>query len=267
MSTTTATKHNVVSPAAWATARKQLLAAEKDFAHRRDELARQRRALPWVKVDKNYVFDTPAGKKSLADLFVGRDQLIVYHFMLGPDWTEGCPGCSFVSDHFDGSLPHLAARGVSFVAISRAPLANIEAFKQRMGWRFLWVSSAGNDFNFDFHVSFKQEDVESGKAEYNYGTTEVNHDEMPGLSVFYRDADGTVFHTYSTFARGLDPLIGAYQLLDLVPDGRDEDDLDPPMAWIRHHDRYADTRPVELQARFNQAADAGSCCQSEKVKA
>lgn len=256
--------HKVVSREEWTAARKQLLKEEKEFTHRRDELSRRRRELPWERVEKQYVFETAAGKKSLAELFGGRSQLIVYHFMLGPDWKEGCHGCSFVSDTFDGSLPHINARDVGFVAVSRAPLAKIEPFKKRMGWKFPWVSSHGTDFNRDYQVSFTKEGRDGGKVYYNYEMQEFPSDEAPGISVFYRDAEGEVFHTYSSYGRGLDPLIGAYQLLDLVPKGRDEDQLDSPMAWVKHHDRYAESQPVELQSQFNAVEKAGSCCESQK---
>jgi predicted dithiol-disulfide oxidoreductase (DUF899 family) len=239
--------HRIVSRDEWTRERKALLAKEKEFTRARDRLSAERRALPWVKVDKDYVFDTPQGKKTLFDLFDGRSQLIVYHFMLGPGWEEGCPSCSYLADHFDGAVIHLAQRDVTFVAISRAPLAEIEAFKRRMGWHFPWVSSFANDFNFDFHVSFKENEV--GKtAEYNYERQEVDSDEMPGASVFYKDETGTVFHTYSTYARGLDILVGAYNFLDLTPKGRDEDELPWTMAWVRHHDKY------------EGAATSRSCC-------
>jgi predicted dithiol-disulfide oxidoreductase (DUF899 family) len=261
------TDHKIISHDEWTAARKQLLQEEKEFTHRRDELSRRRRELPWEQVEKQYVFDTPVGKKSLAELFDGRSQLIVYHFMLGPDWEEGCHGCSYVSDHFDGSLPHIAARDVSFVAVSRAPLAKIEGFKKRMGWRFRWVSSHGNDFNHDYQVSFSKDEQAGGKVYYNYDLQKFPSDEAPGISVFYRDAEGKVFHTYSSYGRGLDPLIGAYQLLDLVPKGRDEEELESPMSWVRHHDRYVDSQPVELAAQFGGKPSAGSCCKSEEQHA
>ncbi|HEY4231929.1 MAG TPA: DUF899 family protein [Lacipirellulaceae bacterium] len=200
------TEHQVVSHEEWTAARKQLLQDEKDLTHRRDELSR-RRELPWERVEKQYVFDTPGGKRSLAELFDGRSQLIVYHFMLGPDWEEGCHGCSFVSDHFDGSLPHIRARDVTLVAVSRAPLAKIQAFKKRMGWRVPWVSSHGCDFNRDYQVSFSKEDQAGGKVYYNYEMQEFPSDEAPGISVFCRDAGGNVFHTYSSLrarARSVD---------------------------------------------------------------
>jgi predicted dithiol-disulfide oxidoreductase (DUF899 family) len=232
-------QHKIVSREDWLAARTALLADERTFTKARDALSRQRRELPWVKVDKAYVFDGLDGRKTLADLFGGRSQLIVYHFMLGPDWEAGCPSCSLLADHFDGSAIHLAQRDVSFVVVSRAPLAQIEAFKRRMGWKFTWVSSFGGDFNFDYHVSATPEEKATGKAMYNYGLVEkFPSDERPGASVFYEDEAGGIFHTYSTYGRGLDILIGAYNFLDLAPKGRDEDGLPWPMAWVRHHDRY-----------------------------
>jgi predicted dithiol-disulfide oxidoreductase (DUF899 family) len=229
----------VVSQAEWLEARKDLLAKEKDFSRRRDALSAERRELPWVRVEKEYVFASPGGKQTLADLFDGRSQLIVYHFMFGPDWEQGCPSCSLLADHFDGAAVHLAQRDVTLVVVSRAPLAQIEAFKKRMGWRFKWVSSYGSDFNHDYHVAFTKEELANGKVSYNYGVSDFPSEEAPGASVFYRDAAGAVFHTYSSYARGLDMLIGAYNFLDLVPKGRDEDGLAHTMAWVRHHDRYA----------------------------
>lgn len=228
----------VVSREEWLTARKKLLAREKRLIHESDAVAAERQQLPWVKVEKNYVFDAPGGKKSLADLFGSRSQLIVYHFMFGPEWQEGCPSCSFMMDHTDPALVHLAQRDVSFAAVSRAPIAKIEAFKQRLGWKFNWVSSYANNFNYDFHVSFTPEQIAQGKVEYNYELTEFPSAEAPGLSVFYKDKDGSIFHTYSTYARGGEAGIGTYHYLDLVPKGRDEDDLPFTMAWVRHHDRY-----------------------------
>jgi predicted dithiol-disulfide oxidoreductase (DUF899 family) len=228
----------VVSQAEWLEARKDLLAQEKELSRRRDALSAKRRELPWVRVDKEYVFDTPGGRQALADLFDGRSQLVVYHFMFGPDWEQGCPSCSLLADHFDGAAVHLAQRDVTLVVVSRAPLPQIEAFKQRMGWRFKWVSSYGSDFNHDYRVSFTQEEMANGKVHYNYDVSEFPGEEAPGASVFYRDAAGAIFHTYSTYARGLDILIGAYNFLDLVPKGRDEDGLPHSMAWVRHHDRY-----------------------------
>jgi predicted dithiol-disulfide oxidoreductase (DUF899 family) len=239
MSTSQVEHPRVVSEAEWLAARRELLAKEKGFSRQRDALSAERRELPWVRVDKQYVFDAPGGKETLADLFGGRSQLIVYHFMFGPDWKEGCPSCSLISDHFDGSVTHLAQRDVALVAVSRAPLPQIEAFKQRMGWRFKWVSSYGSDFNHDYQVSFTPEELAQSEVSYNYERTKFSSDEAPGASVFYRDGTGAIFHTYSTYARGLDILIGAYNLLDLVPKGRDEEGLPHSMAWVRHHDRYA----------------------------
>jgi len=239
-------EHNIVSQEEWIAARKELLTKEKELTRLSDQLSAERRALPWVKVSKNYVFDAPGGKVTLADLFAGRNQLAIYHFMFGPDWQEGCPSCSFVSDHFDGALPHLAARDVTMAAVSRAPLAKLEAFKKRMGWHFDWVSSYGGDFNADFHVSFAEKEMAQGKVDYNYTLQEFPSAEAPGLSFFYKDAAGDVFHTYSTYGRGVEALVGAYRILDMAPKGRDEDHLDFAMAWVRYHDRY-DT---------NQFADA-----------
>jgi predicted dithiol-disulfide oxidoreductase (DUF899 family) len=228
----------VVSEAEWLVARKDLLTREKELTRLRDELSRHRRELPWVKVDKGYIFDGPDGRETLADLFDGRSQLIVYHFMFGPGWEEGCKSCSYLADHFDGANWHLPHRDVTFVVISRAPLSELEPYKKRMGWRFKWLSSHGNDFNFDYHVSATEQAKAKGKMFYNYRTDELMSDEMPGLSVFYKDENGDVFHTYSTYARGLDILVGVYNLLDLVPKGRDEDDLDFTMDWVRRHDEY-----------------------------
>ena len=227
----------VVSRDEWLIARKDLLTREKELTRLRDEVSRHRRELPWVKIDKEYVFDGPDGKETLADLLDGRSQLIVYHFMLGPGWEEGCKSCSYLADHFDGANWHLPHRDVTFVVVSRALLSEIEPFKKRMGWRFKWVSSHGNDFNFDYHVSATGEEKAKGKMYYNYKTQELMSDELPGLSVFYKDENGDVYHTYSTYARGLDILVGAYNFLDLVPKGRDEDP-DSTMNWVCHHDRY-----------------------------
>ena len=229
----------VVSEAEWLVARKDLLTREKEFTRLRDEMSRHRRELPWVKVEKEYVFDGPDGKKTLADLFEGRSQLIVYHFMFGPGWEEGCKSCSYLADHFDGANWHLPHRDVTFVIVSRAPLPELQPFKKRMGWRFKWVSSYGSDFNFDYHVSFTKEEEKKNEVYHNYGTREFISDELPGLSVFYKDENGDVFHTYSTYARGLDILVGAYNFLDLVPTGRDENP-ESTMDWVRRHDEYAD---------------------------
>jgi predicted dithiol-disulfide oxidoreductase (DUF899 family) len=251
--------HKVVSHEKWIAARKAYLTEEKAFSKARDSLARKRRELPWEKVEKNYVFDGPSGKQTLAGLFGGKSQLIIYHFMLGPDWEQGCPSCSFLADHFDGAAIHLAQRDVSFVVVSRAPLPQIEKFRQRMGWRFKWVSSFGTDFNFDYHVSVSPEEEASGKVTYNYEVIEkFPSDERPGASVFCKNAAGEVFHTYSTYGRGLDILVGTYNLLDLAPKGRDEDGLAWSMAWVRHHDRY-EGATVDTKASYQQPKSA-SCC-------
>jgi predicted dithiol-disulfide oxidoreductase (DUF899 family) len=238
MATRTVDNPKVVSREEWLVARKQLLAREKQLTRERDAVAAERRQLPWVKVEKNYVFDSATGKKTLADLFDGRSQLIVYHFMFGPEWQEGCPSCSFNMDHTDGALVHLAQRDVSFAAVSRALLPKIEAFKKRMGWKFNWVSSNGTDFNYDYQASFTPEQLAGGRVEYNYARVEFPSAEAPGISVFYKDEDDNIFHTYSAYARGSETTINTYNYLDLVPKGRDEDDLPFTMAWLRHHDRY-----------------------------
>lgn len=231
-------EHPVVSPGEWLAARKRLLKKEKDLDRLRDELSAERRNLPWETVEQNYVFHGSGGKVTLADLFAGRSQLIIYHFMFGPDWEEGCPSCSFVSDHFDGMLAHLAARDVTLVAVSRAPLAKLEAFQKRMGWKFPWVSSDDTSFNFDFHVSFPGDKIAEGGVYYNYQIQVFPSAEAPGLSVFTKGPDGTVFHTYSSFGRGVEAPMGTYRMLDLVPKGRAEDGLNFPMEWVRYHDRY-----------------------------
>jgi predicted dithiol-disulfide oxidoreductase (DUF899 family) len=233
-------EHRVVSQEDWLAARRQLLRKEKEFTRLRDQLSAERRELPWRSVDRDYVFDGPDGKETLADLFDGRSQLMVYHFMFGPGWEQGCPSCSFLSDHIDAANWHLPQRDVTLLAVSRAPLSEIEAFKQRMGWHFKWVSSYGNDFNRDYHVSFTPEEMAQGEVYYNYGMTEFPSEEAPGISIFYKDPSGAVFHTYSAYARGLDMLVGAYNYLDLAPKGRDEAALPWTMAWVRHHDRYGD---------------------------
>jgi len=232
--------HRVVSREEWLAARIAFLAKEKEFTRRRDELSRERRALPWVKVDEPYSFDGPQGRRTLADLFDGHSQLVVYHFMFSPDWDAGCKHCSFWADNFDRIPVHLAHRDVSFAAISRAPLAKLDAFKRRMGWSFPWLSSHGSDFNYDFGVSFTPEAMRSGKPIYNYTQPEPEMTDREGVSVFYRDAQQSVFHTYSTYARGIDLLNCAYNYLDLVPKGRDEDELQFTQAWVRYHDAYED---------------------------
>ena len=232
--------HPVVSHEAWIEARKQHLAKEKEFNRLRDQLSAQRRELPWERVDKPYSFEGPHGRETLADLFAGRSQLVVYHFMLGPDWEAGCKGCSFWADNFNGIDVHLAHRDVTMLAISSAPLARINAFRQRMGWSFKWVSSAGCDFNKDYQVTSTPDELEKGDVYYNYAWTKSSATERPGISVFYRNADGDVFHTYSTYSRGLDMMNCAYHYLDLVPKGRDEAGLGHSMEWVRLHDSYGD---------------------------
>ncbi|MFZ0422977.1 MAG: thioredoxin family protein [Xanthobacteraceae bacterium] len=251
--------HKIVSHDEWIAARKAYLLEEKAFSKARDELSKKRRELPWEKVEKNYVFDGPNGKETLADLFGGKSQLIVYHFMLGPGWEAGCPSCSLIADHFDGAVVHLAQRDVAFVAISRAPLAEIEKFRARMGWRFKWVSSFGTDFNADYQVSATSQEKASGQVLYNYELIKsFPSDERPGASVFCKSESGEVFHTYSTYGRGLDILIGAYNLIDLAPKGRDESGLAFSMAWVRHHDRY-ENAVVDTKASYQQPK-AASCC-------
>jgi predicted dithiol-disulfide oxidoreductase (DUF899 family) len=244
-------EHPIVSQDEWLAARRQLLAREKEFTRLRDQLTSERRALPWVKVEKPYVFDGPDGRETLAELFGGRSQLIIKHFMLGPGWEEGCVGCSFELDHIDGILVHLEQRDVSYVAVSRAPLAEIEAFKQRMGWHIKWVSSSDTDFNFDFHVSFRSDEIGAGQGYYNYEMRKIGIDEMSGRSVFYKDANGDVFHTYSSYGRGGEDVLVTYRLLDLVPKGRDETGPNRNLSdWVRHHDRYGDRGFVAPTGRW-----------------
>jgi predicted dithiol-disulfide oxidoreductase (DUF899 family) len=249
MQTVDAVHHNVVSDVEWTQARKALLAKEKELTRQHDALSAERRALPWRKIETDYVFDGPGGRLTLAELFDGRSQLLVYHFMFSPDWEAGCSSCSMAADHMDSSLIHVIHRDVTLTAVSRAPLAKIEAFKKRMGWRFPWVSSFGSDFNRDYHVSFTREEIANGHAMYNFDSVSFGEVEAPGASVFYKDSHGDVFHTYSSYGRGLEWLIGAYSYLDLVPKGRDEANLAHPMSWVRHHDRYE-----------NPPKAAGTCC-------
>jgi predicted dithiol-disulfide oxidoreductase (DUF899 family) len=252
---------NVVSPAEWLRAHKEHLAREKEFTRLRDELSRKRRELPWEKVEKQYVFEGPNGTETLADLFQKRSQLIVYHFMLGPGWKEGCKSCSYLADHFDGAALHLAHRDTTLTAISRAPFAEIAAFKKRMGWRFPWVSSFATGFNHDYHVSFTPDELATGLAEYNFGSIPFSIEEGPGLSVFYKDAEGGIFHTFSSYARGLDILVGAYTFLDMTPKGRDEDGLAFTMSWVRHHDKYDDGYSVDAAAPYSPPGKtADACC-------
>lgn len=243
--------HKVVSQEEWETARRALLDKEKEITHLIEKLSAARRELPWVSVGKDYVFEGAEGKVTLSDLFNGRSQLITYHFMFGPSWKEGCEGCSFVADHFDGANLHLAHHDVSLVAVSRAPFDEFAPFKKRMGWKFRWVSSAPSDFNFDFGVSFTSESMARGQTQYNYRErTSRKEGEEPGISVFYKDDHGDIFHTWSGYARGLDILLGAHNLLDMTPKGRNEKDT---MDWVRHHDKY-ETDP----------AATSCCCSDEK---
>lgn len=251
---TNAVDHPVVSRDRWLAARKTLLAREKELTRLQDQIARERRALPWVRVEKDYVFDTPDGPRRLADLFEGRSQLMVQHFMFAPGWEQGCKSCSYMADHNDGASLHLAQRDLTLIAVSRAPLADIQRFRERMGWRFNWVSSYGSDFNHDFGVNFNQDEMSSGKVDYNYVRQPFPHEEAPGISVFYRDDAGAVFHTYSRYGRGVEVMMHTYNLLELTPKGRDEDGMDYPMAWVRHHDRY------ETPAK---APAAAACCGSK----
>jgi predicted dithiol-disulfide oxidoreductase (DUF899 family) len=237
MTTSNLENHSVVSRDEWVTARKELLVREKALTQQRDALSAERRELPWVRVEKEYVFDRSGGRETLADLFDGRSQLAVYHFMFGPDWDEGCPSCSLVADGFDNNIVHLANRDVSLVAISRAPLNLLEAFKKRMDWRFKWVSSYRNEFNHDYRVWFTEEEKAKGNY-YNFDSGPFPSDEAPGLSVFYRNEAGEIFHTYSCYARGAEFLMGVYGYLDLAPKGRNEDSLPYTTAWIRYHDEY-----------------------------
>lgn len=246
--------HPVVSPELWIAERRKLLSREKELTRLRDEIARERRGLPWVRIEKNYVFDTPEGQRTLAALFEGRRQLLVQHFMFAPGWEQGCKSCSYMADHSDGANVHLAQRDVTLVAVSRAPRADIERFRSRMGWQFKWVSSHANDFNHDFGVGFTPEEMASGEVCYNYVTQPAQQEEMPGISVFYKDDAGEVFHTYSTYGRGVEVMMGTYHLLDLTPKGRGEDSLSFTMEWVRHHDRY-EPAPVA-----KAAPAASSCC-------
>jgi len=252
---TLASGQRVVSRDEWLKARTALLGKEKALTQQHDALAKERRELPCLKIDKAYVFDAPRGKVSLADLFDGRGQLVVYHFMLGPDWKEGCPSCSYLMDHLDGAIGHLKARDVTFALVSRAPLATIESFKKRMAWHFPWVSSHGNDFNGDFGVSYTKEQIAAGRPSYNFGTIPPFGDECPGLSVFAKDADGRVYHTYSTYARGLESMLGTYAILDMVPKGRDEEGLPSTMTWVKHHDKYEQLVPL-----------GESCCHAKEAR-
>jgi predicted dithiol-disulfide oxidoreductase (DUF899 family) len=251
--------HRIVSQEEWVAARKAHLTEEKAFTKARDALSRKRHELPWVRVAKDYVFDGPHGKETLAGLFGSKSQLIVYHFMLGPGWEAGCPSCSYLADHFDGPAIHLAQRDVSFVAISRAPFPEIDKYKRRMGWKFKWVSSFGSDFNHDYQVSESAEEKAKGEAYYNYEMTTFPSEERPGASAFYKGEDGEVFHTYSTYGRGLDIFLSAYHFLDISPKGRDEDGLKFSMAWVRRHDEY-DGAKVDPDAGYIEPKKMDSCC-------
>jgi predicted dithiol-disulfide oxidoreductase (DUF899 family) len=230
--------HRIVSKDEWLAARSALLKKEKEFTVLRDKLGQQQRDMPWVSVDKEYLFVGPNGKQTLSDLFDGRTQLIVYHFMYDPNWDAGCPSCSFWADNFNGIVVHLNQRDVTMIAVSRAPYSKIEEYKKRMGWNFKWVSSYDNDFNFDYHVSFTPEELSKKKAFYNYNLQDTHSPEREGVSVFYKDTAGHVFHTYSAYARGIDVLNVAYHYLDLVPKGRDEDGHEFAQFWVRRHDEY-----------------------------
>ncbi len=240
-------KHRVVSREEWLEARKAHLQSEKALTRIRDLVSAERRALPWVKVEKEYLFNAPEGEATLADLFDGRSQLIIHHFMFGPEWESGCPSCSLDADHAEGAIVHLDNHDVAYVRVSRAPIEKIEAYRKRMGWKAKWVSSFGSDFNFDFHVSFTKEDLAKGKVEYNYARVD-GHDELPGYSVFYKRENGAVFHTYSSYARGNEEVDGVFIYLDMTPKGRNEKEI---MDWVRLHDQY---EGVE--------GKTGSCCAS-----
>jgi predicted dithiol-disulfide oxidoreductase (DUF899 family) len=235
-----ADNHQIVSSAEWIEARKQLLAEEKEFNRLRDRLTERRRNMPWEAVKKEYSFDGPNGKRTLAELFAGRTQLIVYHFMFAPDWEEGCKSCSFWADNFNGIDVHLRRRDVTFIAISRAPLAKLQGYAKRLGWTFPWYSSEGSKFNFDYHVSFTPQQIATGEALYNYAALQHKMSDLVGISVFAKNEAGEVFHTYSTYSRGVDMLNCAYHYLDLVPKGRDEGGLKHTMEWVRRHDQYDD---------------------------
>jgi predicted dithiol-disulfide oxidoreductase (DUF899 family) len=248
------TTHRTGTREEWLAARLELLEAEKEQTRRSDELARQRRELPWVRVEKNYSFDTREGRRTLAEIFDGRSQLLVQHFMFAPGWQQGCPSCSFMADHADGIKVHLEHRDVTLIAVSRAPLADIERFRQRMGWRFTWVSSHDSDFNYDFGVSFTSEEIAKGLIHYNYGSWPYSQEEWPGISAFYKNEAGEVFHTYSTYGRGVEVMMGTYRMLDLAPRGRDEREVEHKMEWVRHHDRY-DAVPAAKAALTGGSVD------------
>ena len=255
MPTAEAVDHKVVSHEQWVKARKEFLTKEKEFTHAREAMAEKLRELPWEKVEKEYVFEDESGKVTLADLFACRIHLFVYHFMFGPDWDEGCPGCSFTADHIDGPNQHLRHHDVTLMCVSQAPYSKLAAYKKRMGWHFPWVSSQGSDFNYDYGVSFTKEELDKAELPYNYTTnTEKRYqsDQLPGLSVFYKEPSGEIFHTYSSYARGLDSIIGANHFLDLTPKGRSERGPDGKMVgWVKRHDQYGDV------------PKAAACCHDE----
>jgi predicted dithiol-disulfide oxidoreductase (DUF899 family) len=260
--------HQIVSREDWLAARKAHLVKEKELTRARDRLSAERRALPWVKVDKTYAFDTKHGRKTLAELFDGRSQLVVYHFMWRRDLGTGCIGCSFLADHLDGANMHLAHHDVTVVVVSRAPLAVLQAFRKRMGWKFDWVSSAGSDFNYDYHVSFTPEQLASGKVYYNYDTTEASIEELSGISVFCKDEAGDIFHTYSSYGRGNEEVLGTYMYLDLTPKGRNETGPYRNLGdWVRHHDRYDAGGSVDAAGGYHPAEAADSCCASDNASA
>lgn len=240
------TEHKIVSQGEWLTARKELLAKEKEFSKQREQMTALRQQLPWCRVETSYEFDSLDGKRSLLDLFGDCSQLLVYHFMFGPDWSEGCPACSMVADHYNPLVRHLKARDVALVTVSRAPVEKLVEYRQRMEWSFEWVSSLKNSFNQDFRVSFTQQQQDDGAMEYNYSVGSFPSLECPGISCFIRNEQGQVFHTYSAYARGLENLLGVYNFLDIVPRGRDEDHLPFTMAWVRRHDSYDDPQSEDL---------------------
>jgi predicted dithiol-disulfide oxidoreductase (DUF899 family) len=255
--------HPVVSRDEWTAKRKELLRKEKELTRLHDQLNAERQALPWVKLEKDYVFDSSSGKVTLSELFEGRNQLIVHHFMLGPGWKEGCVGCSFHADHADGALIHLLNHDVNYVRVSRAPLSEIEAFNRRMGWHARWVSSYQSDFNYDFHVSFSEADRVRGKAYYNFTESDFFSEELSGVSVFYQDEAGSLFHTYSTHARGEEGIVGTYFYLDLTPLGRNETGPYQNLGdWVRHHDRYGASGHVDPTGRYVAEEKAEACCHS-----
>jgi predicted dithiol-disulfide oxidoreductase (DUF899 family) len=251
MNSTSTLEHKVVSKSEWQRACSDFLAKEKELTRQSDELARQRRELPWTRVEKSYIFEGPQGKLNFADLFDGRSQLATYHFMFSPDSTEGCPGCSYLTDHLNGTLEHLRARDTTLVLVSRGPIEKLLAFKKRMGWRLPWVSSGSNAFNHDFAVTFTKEELASGAKAYNFGSQVPYAEENPGMSLFYKDPSDAIFHTYSIYARGMDGMLVTYAILDRTAKGRDESNQTQTMGWLRHHDKYEPT-----------AQEPGSCCHS-----